>query len=191
MNFKKILFISLFISLWTNAKSLDPISYWDIQSVSNPEISSDNKLVLFSKRFIDKQNDEFESEVWIMDSNGEDKRFFLEGSNPKWSADNSEVAFIKADENDVSQIFIKDLESQTETQITNVDKDVKDFAWSPDDKKIAFSVFNEYESDWKIDIPGRDEGNQYSWTEDPNVVTTMHWKSDGRGEWESGENHLS
>ena len=190
MNFKKILFISLFISLWTNAKSLDPISYWDIQSVSNPEISSDNKLVLFSKRFIDKQNDEFESEVWIMDSNGEDKRFFLEGSNPKWSADNSEVAFIKADENDVSQIFIKDLESQTETQITNVDKGVKDFAWSPDDKKIAFSVFNEYESDWKIDIPGRDEGNQYSWTEDPNVVTTMHWKSDGRGEWESGDYHL-
>ena len=125
MNFKKILFISLFISLWTNAKSLDPISYWDIQSVSNPEISSDNKLVLFSKRFIDKQNDEFESEVWIMDSNGEDKRFFLEGSNPKWSADNSEVAFIKADENDVSQIFIKDLESQTETQITNVDKGVR------------------------------------------------------------------
>ena len=190
MNFKKILFISLFISLWTNAKSLEPVSYWDIQSVSNPEISSDNKLVLFSKRFIDKQNDEFESEIWIMDSNGEDKRFFLEGSNPKWSSDNSEVAFIKADENDVSQIFIKDLESQTETQITNVDKGVKDFAWSPDDKKIAFSVFNEYESDWKIDIPGRDEGNQYSWTEDPNVVTTMHWKSDGRGEWESGENHL-
>ena len=40
-------------------------------------------------------------------------------------------------------------------------------------KKLPFSVFNEYESDWKIDIPGRDEGNQYSWTEDPNVVTTM------------------
>ena len=40
-----------------------------------------------------------------MDSNGEDKRFFLEGSNPKWSSDNSEVAFIKADENDVSRIY--------------------------------------------------------------------------------------
>ena len=41
-----------------------------------------------------------------------------------------------------------------------------------------------------IEIPGAEEGVKYNWTDEPNVVKTMHWKADGIGEQESGENHL-
>ena len=125
-----------------------------------------------------------------MKTDGSDKRFFAKGENPKWSPNSLKIAYVKSDDNDTSQIYIKYLNNETESKITNHEKGIKDFAWSNDGKFFSFSSFNEYESDWKIDIPGKEEGVDYSWTSDPNVVTSMHWKSDGEGEHESGENHL-
>ena len=49
-----------------SAKNLEPVSYWDMQNISNPKISPNNQLVIFSKRHIDK-NDTFVNEIWMMD----------------------------------------------------------------------------------------------------------------------------
>ena len=173
-----------------SAKNLEPVSYWDMQNISNPKISPNNELVIFLKRHIDKKNDSFVNEIWMMDHLGNNKRFFTKGSSPKWSPDSKRIAYIKVDDNNISQIYIKHLDHQTESMITTIEKGVKDFAWSKDGKYLSFSSFNVYEPDWEIEIPGKVDGQDYSWTKEPNVVTTMHWKSDGRGEYESGENHI-
>jgi dipeptidyl aminopeptidase/acylaminoacyl peptidase len=188
---KKLLFLASILLINTlSAKNLEPVSYWDMQNISNPKISPNNELIIFSKRHIDKQNDSFVNEIWMMDYSGNEKRFFTKGSSPKWSPDSKRIAYIKVDDNDISQVYIKHLDHQTESKITTIEKGVKDFAWSKDGKYLSFSSFNHYEPDWKIEIPGKVDGQNYSWTKEPNVVTTMHWKSDGRGEYESGENHL-
>ena len=187
---KSILTFFIFFSFGIQANNLEPISYWDIQSASSPIVSPDNSLIIFSKEYIDKKNDDFINELWVMKTDGSDKRFFAKGENPKWSPNSLRIAYFKSDDNDTSQIYIKYLNNETESKITNHEKGIKDFAWSKDGKFFSFSSFNEYESDWKIDIPGKEEGVDYSWTSDPNVVTSMHWKSDGEGEFESGENHL-
>ena len=187
---KSILTFFVIFSFGIQANNLEPISYWDIQSASSPIVSPDNSLIIFSKEYIDKKNDDFINELWVMKTDGSDKRFFAKGENPKWSPNSLKIAYVKSDDNDTSQIYIKYLNNETESKITNHEKGIKDFAWSNDGKFFSFSSFNEYESDWKIDIPGKEEGVDYSWTSDPNVVTSMHWKSDGEGEHESGENHL-
>ena len=187
---KSILTFFIIFSFGIQANNLEPISYWDIQSASSPIVSPDNSLIIFSKEYIDKKNDDFINELWVMKTDGSDKRFFAKGENPKWSPNSLKIAYVKSDDNDTSQIYIKYLNNETESKITNHEKGIKDFAWSNDGKFFSFSSFNEYESDWKIDIPGKEEGVDYSWTSDPNVVTSMHWKSDGEGEHESGENHL-
>ena len=187
---KSILTFFIIFSFGIQANNLEPISYWDIQSASSPIVSPDNSLIIFSKEYIDKKNDDFINELWVMKTDGSDKRFFAKGENPKWSPNSLKIAYVKSDDNDTSQIYIKYLNNETESKITNHEKGIKDFAWSNDGKFFSFSSFNEYESDWKIDIPGKEEGVDYSWTSDPNVVTSMHWKSDGKGEHESGENHL-
>ena len=188
---KKIfLLIMIFAITSLNAKNLEPVSYWDMQNVSNPKVSPSNELIVFSKRYIDKQNDSFKNEIWIMDIEGNNKRFFATGSSPKWGPDSSKIAFIKSDENDVQQIFVRHLNFQSESMITTSEKGIKDFAWSKDGQYFSFSSFNPYQTDWKIDIPGKDDNKDYKWTKEPNVVTTMHWKSDGSGEYESGEDHL-
>jgi dipeptidyl aminopeptidase/acylaminoacyl peptidase len=187
---KYISLFTLILSTYINGLNLEPTGYWDIQNISNPKVSPDGAKVLFSKRYIDKINDSFITEIWLMDSNGENKRLFSDGSNAKWSPDGKKVAFTKDDDNEKSQLFIKFLMSDSETKITNSDKPIEDFAWSKNGTFIAFSAFNEYEDDWVIEIPGEKEGETYNWTEDPTVVTTMHWRADGSGEQDSGEDHL-
>ena len=52
-------------------------------------------------------------------------------------------------------------------------------------KYFAFAAFQEYDRNWIIEIPGKIEGNKYNWTEDPKVITTMHWRD--RWCWRAGK----
>ena len=63
----------------------------------------------------------------MMKQDGSDKRFFAKGENPKWSPDSSRVAYVKSDDNDTSQIYIKYLNNETESKITNHRKGNKRF----------------------------------------------------------------
>ena len=187
---KTFILIGFIFSMGLLGGSLVQESYWDIQSVSNPLISPDGEHVIFTKKFIDKKNDKRVTERWIMESNGSNKRFFVIGSNPKWSPSSKKIAYVKEDENGKSQIYVKNLVNESVTKITNFKDNIGDFSWSPDGEYFAFAAFQEYEDDWIIEIPGKIEGNEYNWTENPKVITTMHWRADGVGELESGENHL-
>jgi dipeptidyl aminopeptidase/acylaminoacyl peptidase len=191
MNIRKILICLLFVgSVDLLAKNLVPESYWDIQSVSSPLVSPDGQNVIYAKKYIDKKNDTYITELWIMDADGSNKRSLLDGSNPQWSPDGLKIAFIKDDENEISQIHVKHLQDQSESKITNFGDGIEDYAWSKNGEYFSFSAFNEYDDKWIIEIPGKEEGQEYNWTEDPTVVTSMHWRSDGIGEQEIGENHL-
>ena len=54
---KTLILISFIFSMSLLGGNLVQESYWDIQSVSNPLISPDGKYVIFTKKFIDKKND--------------------------------------------------------------------------------------------------------------------------------------
>ena len=187
---KKNIIILFLLSFAVTAKNLVPEDYWNIQKVANPQVNSSGNVVAFLKTYIDKKNDEFESEIWVMNSDGSNKSFFAKGSNFKWSNKGNTLAYLKEDENEINQIFIKSMDSRTESKISNFDRDIEDFAWSKNDKFFAFSSFNEYDDDWVVEIPGKNDNEDYNWTEDPKVVKTLHWRYDGEGELESGENHL-
>ena len=187
---KKNIIILFLLSFAVTAKNLVPEDYWNIQKVANPQVNSTGNVVAFLKTYIDKKNDKFESEIWVMNSDGTNKSFFAKGSNFKWSNKGNTLAYLKEDENEINQIFIKSMDSRTESKISNFDSDIEDFAWSKNDKFFAFSSFNEYDDDWVVEIPGKNDSEDYNWTEDPKVVKTMHWRYDGDGELESGENHL-
>ena len=187
---KKNIIILFLLSFAVTAKNLVPEDYWNIQKVANPQVNSSGNVVAFLKTYIDKKNDKFESEIWVMNSDGSNKSFFAKGSNFKWSNKGNTLAYLKEDENKINQIFIKSMDSRTESKISNFDRDIEDFAWSKNDKFFAFSSFNEYDDDWVVEIPGKNDNEDYNWTDDPKVVKTLHWRYDGEGELESGENHL-
>ena len=105
---KKNIIILFLLSFAVTAKNLVPEDYWNIQKVANPQVNSSGNVVAFLKTYIDKKNDKFESEIWVMNSDGSNKSFFAKGSNFKWSNKGNTLAYLKEDENEINQIFLID-----------------------------------------------------------------------------------
>ena len=112
--------------------------YQNYEWTSNPTLSPDGKQVLYSRSWINLMDDKRETDQWIMNSDGSLNRFFINGSNGKWSPDGSKIAFTKKGEPDGTQIFVKYFGVEGEpTQITKLAKSPSSIEWSPDSKYIV------------------------------------------------------
>jgi len=59
--------------------------YLDLEDVQAPILSPDGRQILFTRRWVDKNNDRWESSLWIMDADGSRLRFLVDGANARWS----------------------------------------------------------------------------------------------------------
>src|SRR5215470_3842794 len=68
--------------------------YLDWETVAAPQISPDGNQIIYTRRWTDKVNDRFESDVWIMNADGSKQRFLVRGSSPEWSPDGRRIVYI-------------------------------------------------------------------------------------------------
>jgi Tol biopolymer transport system component len=61
--------------------------YKNYEWTSNPTLSPDSEQILYSRTWINLVDDKRETDLWIMNRDGSTNRFFLNGSNGKWSPD--------------------------------------------------------------------------------------------------------
>jgi dipeptidyl aminopeptidase/acylaminoacyl peptidase len=160
----------------------------DFERASDPQISPDGSRVLYTRSWIDRMDDRWRSDIWIMNADGSRDRFLTTGSNPRWSPDGTRFAFLDDGEPNGTQLFVRWLDAAEATQITRVDKAPLDFKWSPDGRSIAFVMRTPAGEGWKIDMPKPPEGAK--WTERPRVIEGVYFRQDRRGFMEDGYLHL-
>ena len=160
--------------------------YKNYEWTSNPTLSPNGEQILYSRSWINLIDDKRETDLWIMNKNGSKNRFFLNGSNGKWSPDGSKIAFIKKGEPNGTQIFIKYLGVEGEpTQITKLEKSPSSMEWSPDGKFIAFLMHVSSEAALDpIGVPERPKGA--TWTKGPQVIDQVDYSQDRVGFLERG-----
>ena len=164
--------------------------YLDYETVADPRISPDGKQIVYTRRWIDKLKDRWESSLWIMDADGSRNRFLVDGANAVWSPDGKRIAYLAESKPQGTQIWVKYLDAEGATQITREENTPADLRWSPDGKQVGFSMFApaKEKAAWKIDLPKAPEGAQ--WTKAPMVVRDLHYRADRRGFTEPGYTHL-
>ena len=173
--------------------------YLDWEDVQDPQLSPDGRQLVFTRRWIDKMNDKWESSLWIMNADGTRSRFLVNGSGPKWSPDGARIAYTAATPAaaptgmpaiaPTTQIFVKWMDAEgAVTQLTRLTESPNNIEWSPDGKWLAFSMQVPARTDWHIDMPAVPKGAK--WTDPPRIVQKLNYRADRQGFIEDGNAHL-
>ncbi len=191
MTLSKLLFPVLFSLLLAAAagaaedKVLTLEGYLDMESVTGrgvpgPEISPDGSQILYTRRWVDKHKDRMETALWLMNSDGGRNRELLRGSGARWSPDGTRIAYTAKDDDGNPKIFVRWMDAEGNvTQISRAEERPNQVSWSPDSRWIAFRATVPFESDWKIKLPAKPKGAE--WTEDATIIDSLHFRQDRRG----------
>jgi len=114
-----------------------------LKRVASPEISPDGRLVAYTLRDTNWDDNAYETEIWIADVES-GKTYALTNAkkssqSPAWSPDGSRLAFV-SDRTDKRQIYAIDPRGGEAEPLTTLEDGVGSFAWSPDGKSIAYTV---------------------------------------------------
>src|SRR5688572_21042371 len=139
-------------------------SYFDLEDVQQPRLSPDGKQIIYTRRWVDKLNDRWESSLWIMNADGTKSRFLVNGSSAQWSPDGTRIAYLQRGEPSGTQVWVRYMDAEgAATQITRLTESPSDIEWSPDGKTIAFRMLVPARDNWRIEMPAAPKGAK--WTE--------------------------
>ena len=163
--------------------------YLDWEQVAEPQLSPDGAQIIYTRRWVNKIEDRWDSALWIMNADGTKNRFLAKGSNPRWSPDGTRILYLNEGEPKGTQVFVRWMDAEGATsQVTRVTETPRSPEWSPDSKSIAFAMLVRDSSSWRIRMPAAPEGAK--WTPAPRVVDRLHYRQDGQGFMQDGFMHL-
>jgi dipeptidyl aminopeptidase/acylaminoacyl peptidase len=163
--------------------------YLDFEQVSDPQISPDGSRIVYTRRWVNRQEDRWDSALWIMNADGSQQRFLVRGSNARWSPDGTRILYLADGEPRGTQIFVRWMDAEGAiSQVTRVEKAPADPRWSPDGRRIAFTMLVTGQVKWDIPMPAAPQGA--NWTPAPRIVERLHFRQDRVGFMENGFTHL-
>ncbi len=184
-----LVFTGLALAPTLGAQEPDPrtrltVEKWlDWERVGDPRISPDGRRVVYTRSWVDKMNDRWESEIWMVNADGSRSRQLVDGSSPRWSPDGTRLAFLDRDDDDNTQIFVRWMDDEgAVSQVTRLTESPSNLEWSPDGRQLVFTMRVPAEesssNNWAISLP-RPEGAK--WTANPRIVERLVYRGDRRG----------
>ncbi|MFN7018928.1 MAG: prolyl oligopeptidase family serine peptidase [Fimbriimonadales bacterium] len=162
-----------------------------IKLLGSPQIAPDGSQIVFVYKWIDPEKNKYFSNLWRVRV-GEGALPFTYGewsdTQPRWSPDGKQVAFISNRQKPKSQIYVIPADGGEARPITNLEEgSIAEFAWSPDGSKIAF-IYRETAPEWREQA--RKERQEKGFSNPPRVIRRAHWRLDGDGAFVEQRYHL-
>jgi Tol biopolymer transport system component len=163
--------------------------YLDWEQVADPQVSPTGAQIVYTRRWVNKIEDRWDSGLWVVNADGSKNRFLVKGSNARWSPDGSRIAYLADGEPKGTQVFVRWMDAEGATsQITRVSETPASVSWSPDGRSLAFTMLVKSETPWKISMPAAPEGAK--WTPAPRIVDRLHYRRDRTGYIEQGTTQI-
>jgi len=163
---------------------------FELQWVSNPQISPDGRQVVYSRNSMDVMSDSSTSRLWLVSNDGSNNVPLtgrdVSESGAVWSPDGSRIAFTSATEHG-SEIHVYWLANGKTTRLTQLQRSPRGISWSPDGQQIAYSMLVPESPPVMVSAPPIPDGAE--WADAPRVTTRLKYERDGSGYIETGFNH--
>lgn len=167
--------------LGSNSK-FEPIDVFDLEYVSDPQISTNGSSVVFVRNFKDIMTDGNRSNIWMSNFNGSKVYPITTGNqndfSPRLSPSENKLLYISTKAGK-PQMFLKWLANGSETKLTNLTSSPSNLSWSPDGKWIAFLMNVPFEAKPLVKLPAKPKGAK--WETPPKYIEKMKFKADGAG----------
>ncbi len=187
----KKLLITFLITINVYPQSSDifkPIDVFDLEYVSNTEISPDGNKILYQRNFNDIMTDESFSNIWLINFDGSENRPITTGNfkdnSPKWSNKGDKFVF-KSNREGKQQIYLFNIANNSIQKLTNFQYSISSIKWSPDDSYLLFSSFIDDKRDKLIKMPEKPKGAK--WNDPPVEISDLNYRYDGSGFRKPGE----
>src|SRR5439155_460202 len=132
--------------------------YLDWEQVNDPQLSPDGAQVIYTRRWVNKVEDKWESALWIMNADGSHNRFLVKGSDARWSPDGTRILYLADGEPKGTQLFVRWMDAEgASSQVTRVTEKPADPRWAPDGKAVAFETGERDSTPWSNALPERRE----------------------------------
>lgn len=187
-------FVGLFsLNLEAQNSRFTYMDLFDLQFVTNPEISPDGNTIIYEKRQFDVMTERQISNLWQISFSGENNYPVTSGTatntDVAWSPDGTKIAYVSSEEEGKSQIFVYGLKTDRKASITHLTETPKNLQWSPDGKQILFSRFVPKEGESiQAKIPDPPAGAK--WEKGAQVIDKLPYRIDGAGYLEEGYTHI-
>lgn len=192
---KKILILlAVLVSVDSQGQSSDtfePIDVFDLEYVSDPQISPNGKQIVYVRNFKDIMTDRNLSNLWITDFDGSNNQPLTTGNQndiqPRWSNDGKYLCY-KSNKGGSMQLYMRWMSSGAESKLTNVTEGTGTVTWSPDDQFLAFNMFVPQPAKSPVKLPAKPQGAQ--WNAPPTYIDQLNYRADGQGYLEQGYQQL-
>src|SRR5664279_4817180 len=129
-------------SAQTSRPVFKPLDVFELQWASDPEISPDGRSIAYVRMSFDIKTDHPRGVLWLVGVDGKHSRPLSGGpaSFPRWSPDGTRIAYVGAGADGSTQLCVYWLESGATAAISNFTESPAALAWSPDGKRLAFTM---------------------------------------------------
>ena len=166
------------------------------QFVGDPQISPDGSAIVFVKKHIDPDKNEYITNLWIAGTTGkhngamQPRQFTSSGkdSQPRWSPDGSRIAFVSGRSKPKPQIYTIPAGGGEAVALTDFPEgSIGEFRWSPDGSMLAVS-FREQDPEWTEQA--KKKRREKGLSDPPRVLDDWWYRLDGDGYFNTQRHRL-
>ena len=160
-------------------RAMTPHDITRIRMVSEAQISPDGQRVAFVVTTLSEEQDQYLSNIWIVETTGGTPRRFTAGPRrdtmPRWSPDGTRLAFLsERDPKRKTQLYVMPADGGEPMCLTTFQNSVMSFAWAPDSTRLVCVTRL---GGWQE--PEREE--EKAWSKPARVISTLKYKFNGEG----------